>query len=144
MSVTPNFFKIMTPNKKQLWGLIIYIVILMTYLGFAIPTVHQWRQNNIDNSPTVYITSTGAKYHRGYHYHGRNYAISLFEADEKGYSSCRVCHPPIVPIYAGKPGFYFYNWFIISVIFSLLYWTIPKFFSRKIQVINQSDKISED
>jgi len=111
-----------TTHRRQLRGLIIYILILGTYLAFAITTVHQWRQNNIDKSTTVYKTSTGAKYHNGYHYHGRNYAISLFEADEQRYAPCRVCHPPIAPTYLGKPGFYFYNWFIVSIIFSLVYW----------------------
>jgi hypothetical protein len=112
----------LTTDKKRLRGIIIYIVILGTYLTFAITTVHQWRQNNTDNSRTVYITNTGAKYHNSYHYHGRNYAISLFEAVEKGYTPCGVCKPPLAPTYSGKPGFYFYNWFIVSVLFSFVYW----------------------
>ena len=66
-----------TPKKNLLTGLIIYVLVIGTYLTIAIATVHEWRRNNIDNSPTVYITSTGVKYHRAYHYQGRNSSISL-------------------------------------------------------------------
>jgi len=111
-------------NINLRWALLVYVLIIGTYLGIAIPTVHNWRQTNISNSPTVFVTSTGEKYHRAYHYRGRNFAISLFEADEKGYKQCRVCHPQIAPAYLGTPGFYFYNWFFISVGISLIYWII--------------------
>ena len=119
-----KFIMTVTPTKKLLAGLIIYVLILGIYLTVAITTVHQWRQSNIDNSPTVYITRTGTKYHEGYHYYGRNYPISLFEADEKGYSPCKVCDPLIAPKYAGKPGVYFYNWIITTIIFSFAYWIV--------------------
>lgn len=111
-------------NKKILIGLIIYFLILGTYLGIAISTVNQWRQTNIESSPTVYITSTGAKYHNSFHYQGRTSSISLFEAVEKGYSACKVCHPPEAPVYTGMPGFYFYHWILISIALSLIYWII--------------------
>jgi len=111
-------------KKKYLVGLLFYVLLIGTYLSVSITTVHQWRQGNINSSPTVYITSTGAKYHKGYHYDGRNYPISLFEADEKGYQPCKVCHPPPAPTYSGKPGFYFYNWFLMTIGISLIYWTI--------------------
>ena len=117
-----NFMKTVTPKKKLLAGLIIYVLILGSYLSVAVTTVHLWRQSNIDNSPTVYITKTGTKYHNGYHYHGRNSSISLFEADENVYTACRICNPPIAPIYSGKPGFYFYNWVLISIALSFTYW----------------------
>lgn len=104
-------------------GLLLYILIISTYLGISISTIDHWRQNNIANSPIVYITRTGEKYHRAYHYYGRNSAISLFEADEKEYNPCGVCHPPFAPVYPDKPGFYFYNWFLMSVGISIVYWT---------------------
>lgn len=114
----------MKVNNQVRWVLLVYVLIIGTYIGIAIPSVNHWRQTNIANSPTVYITNTGEKFHRAYHYHGHNFAISLFEADEKGYKQCKVCHPPIVPTYSGKPGFYFYNWFLMSVGISLIYWII--------------------
>lgn len=109
-------------KKKLLSGLIIYLLILGAYIEIAISTVNQWRQTNIESSPTVYITSTGVKYHNSFHYQGRTSIISLFEAVEKGYSACKVCHPPEAPVYTGKPGFYFYHWFLISIALSLIYW----------------------
>lgn len=109
-------------KKNLIISLIIYVLIIGTYLGIATTTVNQWRQINIANSPIVFITKTGEKYHQAYHYHGRNYEISLFEADEKGYSACLVCDPPIAPEYDDKPGFYFYNWFFMSIGLTLIYW----------------------
>lgn len=122
--IMPKFMTKVIPTKKLLAGLIIYVLTLGIYLTVAITAVHQWRQSNIDNSPIVYITSTGEKYHKGYHYHGRNFSISLFEADEKGYVACRVCKPAIAPRYAGKPEFYFYHWIITTIFFSFAYWII--------------------
>lgn len=101
-----------------------YVLIIGTYIGISTSTIHHWRQTNIVHSPTVFITSTGEKYHRAYHYKGYNFAVSLFEADEKGYKPCKNCHPPIAPTYPNKPGFYFYNWVFISVGISLIYWII--------------------
>ena len=50
----------------------------------------------VKKDPTVYITSTGKKYHvLGCRYlkSGRK-AIKLSEAVSKGYKPCKVCHPP--------------------------------------------------
>ena len=44
-------------------------------------------------SPIVYITSSGHKYHRGYHYRNKNYEMSLYDAQEI-YDACSVCNPP--------------------------------------------------
>lgn len=45
---------------------------------------------------TVYITRTGKKYHRDgcRHLAVSKIAISLKDAKEKGYTPCKVCHPP--------------------------------------------------
>ncbi len=48
------------------------------------------RQALIDSSPTVFITPTGEKYHRLYHYHNRTRPLSLYEASEQHYEACRV------------------------------------------------------
>jgi hypothetical protein len=53
--------------------------------------------------------------------------MSLFEADEKGCTPCGTCRPPIAPKYSGKPdkpAFYFYHWFISSILFSFAYWIV--------------------
>jgi hypothetical protein len=45
---------------------------------------------------TVYVTRTGRKYHRdGCRYLAASkIAISLKNAEAKGYIACKVCHPP--------------------------------------------------
>jgi hypothetical protein len=45
---------------------------------------------------TVYVTRTGKKYHRdGCRYLAASKtAISLKDAKAKGYTACKVCHPP--------------------------------------------------
>jgi hypothetical protein len=45
---------------------------------------------------TVYITRTGKKYHReGCRYVATSkIPISLKDAKAKGYTACKVCHPP--------------------------------------------------
>lgn len=111
-------------NRKLLWALLIYILVISSYVAISTSTIQDWRQTNIVHSPKVYITSNGEKYHREYHYYGRTSSITLFEAGEKGYNPCRVCSPPLVPAYPGKPKFYFYNWFLMSAGISLIYWTV--------------------
>lgn len=45
---------------------------------------------------TVYITRSGKKYHRdGCRYLAASkFSISLKDAKAKGYTTCKVCHPP--------------------------------------------------
>jgi hypothetical protein len=47
-------------------------------------------------SQTVYITRTGKRYHRdGCRYLASSkIAVSLKDAKAKGYTACKVCHPP--------------------------------------------------
>lgn len=83
-----------------------------------------WRELNIKYSPRVCITATGIKYHRCYHYAGRNKSISLFEAVEKGYEPCLTCSPPIIKTLNAKPlkpNFFIINWKIITLFCSILY-----------------------
>jgi len=124
-------FKTIKVNRKLRWGLIIYVLIIGTYIGIAAPTTQQWRHNCIEKSPVVYFTSSGKKYHRAYHYDGRNYPISLFEASEKNYTRCRICNPPNVPKYKGKPKFYLYNWVLVSFGISITYWFVFKQLNKK-------------
>jgi hypothetical protein len=45
---------------------------------------------------TVYVTRTGKKYHLDgcRHLAGSKITISLKDAKAKGYTACKVCHPP--------------------------------------------------
>ena len=58
------------------------------------PTINQ--NNGEVKEITVYITKTGAKYHRsGCRYLSKSkISISLENAKEQGYSPCSVCNPP--------------------------------------------------
>ena len=118
-------------NKRLQWGLILYVLIIGTYIGIATTSIHQWRHTCIEKSPIVYITSTGKKYHRVYHYHGRNFPISLFEASERNFTPCMTCHPPNVPEFPNKPKFYLYNWVLVSIGFSIMYWLIFKQLNKR-------------
>jgi hypothetical protein len=69
--------------------------------------VFQYNQKIADlNRITVYKTSTGSRYHRGYHYRTRNYPIPLGEAIKSGYTPCAVCNPPSSAIHLRRPPKY--------------------------------------
>jgi hypothetical protein len=53
------------------------------------------RQKLIEQSPVVWVAPYGVRYHQEWHY-GRHLSspISLYEATERGYEYCNVCHPP--------------------------------------------------
>ena len=58
------------------------------------------------DAQTVYITKTGAKYHRGScRYLSRSkIPISLEEAKNKGYGACSVCKPPTTVMQTSSTG----------------------------------------
>lgn len=68
------------------------------FCALAPPLVAQrWTVAQQDNqTQTVYITRTGKKYHLdGCQYlTAGKIAISLKDAKAKGYTACKVCHPP--------------------------------------------------
>lgn len=45
------------------------------------------------NAITVYATTYGERYHRGYHYETRNHAVGLGDALLRGLTPCQVCLP---------------------------------------------------
>ncbi|HEX8072894.1 MAG TPA: hypothetical protein VF546_23310 [Pyrinomonadaceae bacterium] len=61
-----------------------------------VPTPRQRPAVEQPKEVTVYITRTGAKYHRdGCQYLSRSrIPIPLSEAQAQGYEPCKVCHPP--------------------------------------------------
>lgn len=91
---------------------------LGTYARTAYSEDQAWkavRQQTIAASPKVYLTKTGKKYHRAYHYSGRNYETTLYEATEQHYDACMVCRPPgheeLLP-----PLVWYYNYWIVLLI----------------------------
>ena len=53
--------------------------------------------NQDNQSEGVFITRTGAKYHRdGCKWLKSRIPISLADAGTRGYTSCRVCNPPSI------------------------------------------------
>ena len=80
-------------------------------------------------STTVYITNTGAKYHKdGCQYLSQSkIAISLAEACKQGYTPCSVCKPPNCPTISRtdiKQGPRYetncFNWELYSLLFNLI------------------------
>ena len=97
---TDSFF---IKNKKRIKILIIGVLLLIstfTTISSLSKDINykseyrKWEKECIKASPTVYVTATGAKYHRAYHYSGRNYPMDLFTAI-RHYDPCLVCNPPI-------------------------------------------------
>jgi hypothetical protein len=76
----------------------------------------QVRQQRIVASPKVYLTRTGKKYHQAYHYSGRNYETSLYEATEQHYDACMVCRPPGHEELLPPLVWYYDYWILLTVI----------------------------
>lgn len=74
-----------------------------------------YRQQRIAASPKVYLTRTGAKYHRAYHYATRNYETSLYEATERHYDACAVCRPPGQVELLPPLAWYFNYWIALTI-----------------------------
>lgn len=55
------------------------------------------------NSPVVYLTRTGKKYHTAAHYSNRTRSAPLSYA-QKTYSPCLVCRPPLPMILPDEPA----------------------------------------
>ena len=114
----------MEDKKKLQLGLVLYILIIGIYIGIATTSINKWEKDCIDNYPTVYITKTGVKYHKQYHYSDRNSSIPIFKASEKNYTPCGTCKPIELPDFPDKPSFYLYYWGRMLIGFSFLYWIL--------------------
>lgn len=80
-------FKIFVKNP-------LVIALSWSLLSISISSYNTSVKGKKETDVTVCITRTGTKYHRCYHYQGRNTPISLKEAKKMGYSACKVCKPP--------------------------------------------------
>jgi hypothetical protein len=72
-------------------GISLFCPVALPILAQLVPVVQQDNQ-----AQTVYITRSGKKYHSdGCRYlTASKIAISLKDAKAKGYTACKVCHPP--------------------------------------------------
>lgn len=74
---------------------------LVLAVGYLLLVSHQSkllepkRQQLIQESPVVWVAPYGIHYHQEKHY-GRHlsWPLSLYEATERGYEYCNICHPP--------------------------------------------------
>jgi hypothetical protein len=97
------------------FALILLLPLYQEYFKYR-KEIKEWRKREISNSPIVCTTRTGSRYHNCYHYKGRNYETSLFEAviDEHK-TPCGTCHPPIGH-FAERPKLRYPNPFLISIL----------------------------
>jgi len=74
----------------------ILCITLLCPAALPVPAQHTPAAQQDQQTQTVYITRTGKKYHRdGCRYLAASkIAISLKDAKAKGYTACKVCHPP--------------------------------------------------
>jgi hypothetical protein len=81
------------------------VALLLGYLplagGYLLLVAHKSgvlqtkRQQLIDESPLVWVAPFGVHYHQKNHYSRHlSSPISLYEATERGYQYCDICHPP--------------------------------------------------
>jgi len=118
--------------------ILLYLVGLVFYTPKAYLANHEWnnqRQQLIATSPKVYLTRTGKKYHRAYHYHDRNFETTAYEATEDHYEACRVCQPPGRAQLLSPLVWYYDHWLAIGIVSLIVVgvsanatfqWAVPK------------------
>ena len=82
---------------RHISKLLVFLCLLISapvaILPFQQPAPQKQTQNKTE---TVYVTRTGKRYHRdGCRYLRSRIPISLKDAQAKGYTPCKVCHPPV-------------------------------------------------
>ena len=106
-------------HKFVLIAAVIYLAAVGSFSALALNAA-KTRREAIQNSPTVYITRTGKKYHTEDHYgQPRSRPISLYEAVEQGYEACLVCEPPTMQVTL-IPAYY-RRWYLVVGALSLLF-----------------------
>src|SRR5947209_7729097 len=124
-------------RRRKVWlalsGLL-YLTLLSAYTLPVYSAESAWaahRQELIRQSGAVYVTPSGEKYHRAYHYHGRNSPVSLYEATEQGYESCQVCRPPAQVALLDPPNWFLHHWLLAGLGLSVFYWLAVAALRRK-------------
>jgi hypothetical protein len=81
---------------RRLLATLIFCISLLCPVALPVVAQQGSAAQQDPKTQTVYITRTGKKYHRdGCRYLAASKtAISLKDAKAKGYTACKVCHPP--------------------------------------------------
>ena len=125
-------------NKQRVVVLVAALTYLAAIVAYTIPVYNAesaWaarRQELIGQSGTVYVTPSGEKYHRAYHYHGRDSPVSLYEATEQGYEPCLVCRPPAQVALLNPPNWFLHHWLLVGFGFSIVYWLVAGYAIGKV------------
>ena len=79
-----------------LWlGYVLAAVAYLLLVSHKSGVLQTKRQQLINESPLVWVAPFGVHYHQKSHYSRHlSSPISLYEATERGYSYCTICHPP--------------------------------------------------
>ena len=104
---------------------LLYAASLAVYFPLASRYSGAWgveRQKLIASSPVVYVAPYGKMYHQREHYGRLSSPLSLYEATERQYEYCPVCHPPAPASQLTRP-WYFSHPVLTVVFFSWLYVT---------------------
>jgi hypothetical protein len=88
-------------SRRRALLVALWLGYLLAAAGYLLLVAHKSgvsqtkRQQLIDESPVVWVAPYGIHYHNQNHY-GRHLSapISLYEATERGYEWCDICHPP--------------------------------------------------
>jgi hypothetical protein len=84
---------------RHIARLLVILCLLVSAPVAVIPFAWPALQNQSDSkAQTVYVTRTGKRYHRdGCRYLASSrIAMSLKDAEAKGYTPCKVCHPRVM------------------------------------------------
>jgi hypothetical protein len=82
---------------RRLVRLVVFLCLLVSVPVVVVPFQQPAPQPQVQNkTQTVYVTRTGKRYHRdGCRYlSSSRIPMSLKDAKAKGYTPCKVCHPP--------------------------------------------------
>jgi anti-sigma factor RsiW len=84
-------------RMRHIAKLLVFVCLLVFAPVAAVPFQQPALQRQTDKrSETVYVTRTGKRYHQeGCRYLASSQIpMSLKDAQAKGYTPCKVCHPP--------------------------------------------------
>ena len=126
MPLSPVLTKNRRRTKFVAAALLGYLVVAGGYLVLVRRESATWqatRRKLITQSPVVWVAPCGKQYHQEGHY-GRHLSspISLYEATERGYEYCNVCHPS-APARLSDPPAWAEHWVVALASLSCL-WVI--------------------
>jgi hypothetical protein len=81
---------------RRLLATLTLFLSLLSFVAIPIAAQHEGTAKQQTQSQTVYITRTGKKYHRGdcRYLSQSKIEVSLKDAKARGFTPCKVCHPP--------------------------------------------------